>query len=157
MIKIASVDDIAGIFTVNKLCLPIYYSVNDWLYMINTTSKFLTYIYKDKNIIMGYLLAEISSDRYHILSIAVIPNFRKLGIGKELLEALKKINENKKKIISLNVHVENKIAINFYKKNNFIISKELVNYYLGTNFSKNKNAYHMILSNDSLEELLTKN
>ena len=80
---------------------------------------------------VGYLKARVTSDEIEIISILIDKKFRKVGIGKCLLNKLLNIAFKKKiKNIFLEVSVENKIATNLYKKFNFIKVGKRKNYYL---------------------------
>ena len=98
---------------------------------------FYTFISNQDNIFIlshpkpvGYLNARITRDGIEIISILIDKKFRKIGIGKSLLNQLL-IIALKKKIqnIFLEVSVENLIAINLYKRFNFIKVGKRKNYY----------------------------
>ena len=79
---------------------------------------------------VGYLKARVTRDEMEIISILIDKKFRKMGIGKSLLNkllnfALKKKIQN----IFLEVSVENIIAINLYEKFNFIKVGKRKDYY----------------------------
>ena len=79
---------------------------------------------------VGYLKARITLDEIEIISILIDKKFRKIGIGKSLLNKLLNIAFKKKiQNIFLEVSVENQIAINLYKKFNFIKVGKRKNYY----------------------------
>ena len=79
---------------------------------------------------VGYLKARVNGDEIEIISILIDKKFRKLGIGKSLLNKLLNIALKKKiQNIFLEVSVENMIAINLYKKFNFIKVGKRKNYY----------------------------
>ena len=79
---------------------------------------------------VGYLKARVTKDEIEIISIIIDKKFRKVGIGKNLLNKLLNI-ALKKKInnIFLEVSVKNQIAISLYKKFNFIKVGKRKNYY----------------------------
>ena len=79
---------------------------------------------------VGYLKARVTKDEIEIISILIDKKFRKIGIGKSLLNKLLNIALKKKiQTIFLEVSVENQIAINLYKKFNFIKVGKRKNYY----------------------------
>ena len=98
---------------------------------------FCTFISNQDNIFIlahskpvGYLKARIIRDEIEIISILIDKKFRKIGIGKSLLHKLLNIALKKKiQNIFLEVSVENLIAINLYKKFNFIKVGKRKNYY----------------------------
>ena len=99
--------------------------------------EFYTFISNQDNIFIlshpkpvGYLKARVNADEIEIISIVVDKKFRKIGIGKSLLNKLLNIALIKKiQNIFLEVSVENKIAINLYKKFNFIKVGKRKSYY----------------------------
>ena len=79
---------------------------------------------------VGYLKAKVTRDEIEIISILIDKKFRKAGIGKRLLYKLINIALKKKiQNVFLEVSVENQIAINLYKKFNFIKVGKRKNYY----------------------------
>ena len=90
--------------------------------LIKADNSFIyTYIIDDK--VCGYLMVLDSIDVYEILAIATIEEYRNKGIAQELLDKIKT------KDIFLEVRESNKVAINFYKKNNFKEISIRKNYY----------------------------
>ena len=81
------------------------------------------YVYLIDDKVCGYLMILDSIDVYEILAIATIEEYRNKGIAQELLDKIKT------KDIFLEVRESNKIAINFYKKNNFKEISIRKNYY----------------------------
>ena len=98
---------------------------------------FYTFISNQDNIFIlahskpvGYLKARVIRDEIEIISILIDKKFRKIGIGKNLMYKLLNIALKKKiQNIFLEVSVENLIAINLYKKFNFIKVGKRKNYY----------------------------
>ena len=79
---------------------------------------------------VGYIKARATRDEIEIISILIDKDFRKLGIGKSLLNKILSIALKKKiQNIFLEVSVENQIAINLYKKFNFIKVGKRKKYY----------------------------
>jgi ribosomal-protein-alanine N-acetyltransferase len=98
---------------------------------------FITFISNQENIFIlshpkpvGYLKARVTRDEIEIISILIDKEFRKTGIGKSLLNELLNIALKKKvQKIFLEVSVENIIAINLYKKFNFVKVGKRKHYY----------------------------
>jgi len=89
------------------------------------------FIVAEKNDILGYISASVENTACHILSIAVIPEYRRKGIGSMLLNYLIKIAKEKGlNSIILEVKENNMPAINLYKKFNFKQIGYRKNYYL---------------------------
>lgn len=111
---------------IGKKCLPIYYKYND-LFMLEI-KKHKVYKIEDNNNIVGFIVFKYyeNENRVHIMSIGVLEEFRRKSFGSLFIEFIK---ENYKSDITLYVQITNENAINFYKKNNFIIEKKITNYY----------------------------
>ena len=79
--------------------------------------------------VVGYIIAEIQGTQGLIVSLAVLPEYRKGGIGSTLMrEALERLCKKVKRI-HLQVSVENKTAIKFYRKFSFQETSIIKNYY----------------------------
>jgi len=95
-------------------------------------------IYTDKNVI-GIISYSIIYERGEINYIVTLPDYRKRGIGKQLLEyAVEDIKKNQCTSISLEVNTNNIEAINLYLKCGFKKQGIRPNYYQG------KDAYLMV-------------
>ena len=81
------------------------------------------YVYLIDDKVCGYLMILDSIDVYEILAIATIEEYRNKGIAQGLLDKIRIKN------IFLEVRESNKVAINFYKKNNFKEISIRKNYY----------------------------
>lgn len=84
-----------------------------------------TIVYKENNNLCGVLVYEKIYERIEIDYIVVFEEYRKKGIGSKL------VNYIKNNDISLEVNVNNKIAIDFYKKLGFEKTTIRKNYYNG--------------------------
>ena len=89
--------------------------------------------------LLGYIIFQVSDFEADIVYIATHPNYRKMGIGTALLNSkcfTWNISKSEFKIF-LEVSVTNKIAIEFYKKQDFKII------FLRKAYFKNTDAYLM--------------
>lgn len=85
---------------------------------------------KDGEKIIGYVLASSVLNECSLLKIIVDVEYRRRGIGSELLKYLDKIMiEKKVEKIFLEVRSSNLPAINLYKKNGYIQIHERLRYY----------------------------
>lgn len=83
-------------------------------------------------ILWSYIRKFAGEQRYHINYFSVKSSSRRKGIGKLLLEELKKIAKiNKIKILDLNVDLNNIKAKNFYQREGFLEEKILYKLNLG--------------------------
>ena len=88
------------------------------------------YVAVHKNLVVGYVLLAVVGDDLELHKIAVLPQFRKLGIGKNLLDmASKYMKKNHYKKLFLEVRETNKNAINLYNKFGFKVLSKRENYY----------------------------
>ena len=88
------------------------------------------FIAKEQKKIIGFSGIWLFHDEAHIAQIAVFPTKQRNKVGGLLLEACVELaRQSFFKKIYLEVHEDNHAAINFYKKNNFIIIKTKANYY----------------------------
>jgi len=143
IIRNAEKDDLIKVIEINRRCLPENYSYTFFEAILKDYPKsfFVAETYEGE--IVGYVmcrvervLSKISSFRLkksgHIISIAVIPEYRGLGIGKLLmLNALKSLKEEYGCEESfLEVRVSNKIAIKLYLDLGYKIVDVLKSYYI---------------------------
>ena len=121
---------------IGQKSLPIYYNIEEICYLnIHDDNSLMFKASIDKKII-GFLFCKFDKNinNIHINSIAIDEDFRENGYGTELINYIKKYNQN----ITLNVMQTNLIAINFYKKNGFKVKELRENYYENL---ENNNAY----------------
>ena len=130
-------DDVVNI---NRTCLPENYSEYFFLNLHRRFPKtFLVAILEQK--VVGYILCRIEmglselgklslTRKAHIVSLAVLPKFRKTGIASGLLEkalvAMREYNSNES---YLEVRVSNDPAINLYRKFGFEPRRTISHYY----------------------------
>lgn len=79
--------------------------------------------------ITGYIVYSISGGRGSIVSIAVLPDYRRRGIGQMLVDYAVEDLRKKVQYLELQVNVSNFAAIKFYKKNNFVLVETIAQYY----------------------------
>ena len=132
-IRKAGFTDIYNIYCCNKDVLPLYYSIEEYLFIMLAGSNNELLVAEIDNKLVGYLLAEYDKQYLHIMSFGIYPEYRRCGIGSKLINELVTIAKSKEEIyaISLNVHADNNGGINFYEKYGFQKKKRLINYYFG--------------------------
>ncbi len=89
------------------------------------------YVVDCKGVVVGYVIGfEERGGVGHVASIAVLPEYRGRGFGKALLGAIEKafVSRGLRESV-LEVSVENKVAINLYKKMGYVIEGRIKNYY----------------------------
>lgn len=143
-IRIAKTEDIDQIFEIGKATLPIYY-YHEALSSFIKSSNYLIIVSEHATNIVGFLIMKISKKNIHIMSLGITKKYRKKGIGSKMLEYLEQIAKHYSliKTVTLNVHIENTAAINFYLKHNFVKTKEMSNYYSAIPYNCSLNGYLM--------------
>lgn len=124
-------NDIEGIYNISRDSFTIPWSLNSIKSELsNPLANYIVARDMDLNIVVGFVGIWIISGEGDITNIAVHKNYRKIGIGKNLLEYLlshcMKLNCN---IINLEVRESNLIAQNLYKNLGFTINGIRKNYY----------------------------
>ena len=138
----ANLIDTLRIHEINKECLPIYYFASEFMLYIMSNKHILLKATFKKTKIVGYLLAQWNSDtNLHIMSIGVIPEYRRKNIGKFMIDTLIETGKQRKpyiKNVTLYIQVCNTGAIQFYIENMFKKKKLIEHYY-----NENDNAFLM--------------
>ena len=114
----ATYSDVKDIALLEKECFSDPWSENAINESMSASTLFFTA--KTINKTVGYIGLSVVADEAYITNIAVLKDYRNLGIGTLLL--LKAIDETKQKckFISLEVRVSNQKAINLYTKMRFL-------------------------------------
>lgn len=143
MFKLRKFDvaDLNRVMYINRICLPENYS--DYFF-IDLYRRFPeTFIVAEKDgQIVGYIMCRIELGfsnfglsrlikKGHIVSIAVLPEHQRQGIGYALItKAMDGMKLYKAKQCFLEVRVTNTPAINLYRKLGFQITKTIKSYYM---------------------------
>jgi len=141
LIRLPNISDLEDIVSINRISLPENYSVAHFVELINSWQDTSCVALLD-NKVVGYILMRIvgpgfftlnksQKSKGHIISVAVLPDARRKGIG---IKMMKFVMEKAKNIalvneITLEVRESNYEARNLYKKLNFIDEKVLKQYY----------------------------
>ncbi len=116
-LDIATTDDVSDIANIEKQCFSTPWSENAIRESMNAGTFF--YIARINNTACGYMgLSKIAGEGY-VTNVAVIPEFRRKGIGKKILEFAICDSKHELEFISLEVRVSNQGAISLYKNFNF--------------------------------------
>jgi ribosomal protein S18 acetylase RimI-like enzyme len=141
IIREAKLTDITNIYHCGCESLPISYNYFDIMIMI-LYKKYKIYVVYYLDEFIAYVVCNFNTnDNLHIMSIATYNKYRSKGFGTKLINYISKNTTCKS--ITLYVHKDNDKGIKFYKKNNFIIKKEIIGYYKGLFKDKSNNAYFM--------------
>jgi ribosomal-protein-alanine N-acetyltransferase len=132
--------DLDGVIKINRNCLPENYST---LFFMNLYKRFPeTFIVAELNKeIIGYIMCRIETGipsfkllgiarKGHVISIAVLHEHHRKGIGYQLILAATKAMQNyNAKECYLEVRESNSPAVELYKKLGFEIARTLKKYY----------------------------
>ncbi|MCD6528790.1 ribosomal protein S18-alanine N-acetyltransferase [Candidatus Bathyarchaeota archaeon] len=133
-------DDLSKVMYINTTCLPENYSP---YFFISIHERFpeTFLVAEDNEEIVGYIMCRIEigfsnlkrlelTRKGHIVSIAVLPEYRRKGIGSSLImDAMKKMADYNATECYLEVRVSNTPAISLYSKLGFTIVKTMRGYY----------------------------
>ena len=94
-IEIIKNNDLKEIEKIGEDSLPIYYEYN-YLFYILKMDNFLCYKLIFENKIIGFVIIEIldNNSRFHIMSFAILKEYRKKGFGKKIIDFVKKKKKN---------------------------------------------------------------
>jgi len=140
MLQKFRIGDLRRVIYINTLCLPENYS--EYFYVDlheKFPNTFIVAIIEED--IVGYIMCRMETGfselgkwnitkKGHVVSIAVLPEYRKRGIGTSLmLQAMKEMRNYGMKECYLEVRVSNQTAKNLYRKIGFKEVKTIQGYY----------------------------
>lgn len=148
-------EDLQSIMYINRTCLPENYTPEFFVYHFREFPDGFLVAEMD-NSIVGYIMTRVDrgfdyysshrafAEKGHVISLAVLPHVRRMGIGKSLLSrAVEAIKKRDVKEVYLEVRVSNTPAINLYQKLGFKIMRRVPRYY-----ADGEDAYVMSLQFD---------
>ena len=142
--------DLERVKYINHLCLPENYTDNFFVDLHRRFPETFIVAEEDKEVV-GYIMCRIETGlsiidfhglikKGHIVSVAVLPEYRRKGLGQALVnEAMENMKLYKAKQCYLEVRKSNMPAIDLYKNLGFKISRTIRGYY-----ADGEDAYLMI-------------
>jgi ribosomal-protein-alanine N-acetyltransferase len=132
--------DLEQVMHINRVCLPENYTTS---FFMNLYQRFPeTFIVAEENgDVVGYIMCRIETGipsfkllgitrKGHVISIAVLPEHQREGIGCALMrEAMEAMVNHKAKECYLEVRASNVPAVNLYRKIGFEIIRTIRGYY----------------------------
>jgi ribosomal-protein-alanine N-acetyltransferase len=132
--------DLEEVMNINRICLPENYAP---YFFVGLHEKFpATFVVAEvDNTVVGYIMCRIETSskgfgllglikKGHIVSIAVLPEYQRKGIGTALiLEAARNLSLYRAQECFLEVRVSNLTAVNMYKQLRFRILRRMRRYY----------------------------
>ena len=135
-----SPSDIDRVIYINRVCLPENYSTHFFMDLFKKFPETFIVAEEDGEAV-GYIMCRIESGlpslrsfelprKGHIISVAVLPQYRGRGIGYSLVQrALERMAHYRAKECYLEVRVSNTAAVNLYKKLDFKTTRTVRGYY----------------------------
>ncbi len=132
--------DLEAVIGINRVCLPENYAPYFFIDTFNTLPEAFI-VAESQGQVVGYVMCRLEhgfSDlrklrfarKAHIVSVAVMPDFRHQGIAYSLVEqALSALSAHHADECYLEVRTSNEPAINLYKKMGFDITRTIPRYY----------------------------
>jgi ribosomal-protein-alanine N-acetyltransferase len=125
-------DDFPALCEIDRLCFPpgIAYSAEDIAMSLLESGVFVV-VGEDDGHTAGFILARSErGGRAHIITIDVVEQYRRSGLGTLLLEeAHRRLQAAGARRVVLEVSVENAPAQAFYRKHGYEVSRRLKRYY----------------------------
>jgi len=132
--------DLDRVMHINRVCLPENYSTFFFMDLYQRFSE--TFIVAEENgEVVGYIMCRIETGipsfkllgitrKGHVISIAVLPEHQREGIGHALMrEAMQAMVNYKAKECCLEVRASNVPAVNLYRKMGFEVARTMGGYY----------------------------
>jgi ribosomal-protein-alanine N-acetyltransferase len=133
-------DDLNKVIEINRVCLPENYSPYFFMEIYERFPATFVVAELDSDLV-GYIMCRIEtgfssmgilsiSKKGHVVSVAVLPQYQRKGVGMALMnEAMKNMRLYKAKECFLEVRVSNISAIAMYKKLGFQVARTAEGYY----------------------------
>lgn len=132
--------DLEHVMGINKQCLPENYSSLFFMDLYERFPKAFVVAEENREVV-GYAMCRIETPfpggglfriakRGHVISIAVLPNYRRRGVGFALMkEAMKAMVEYDAKKCVLEVRASNTAGVGLYRKMGFRVKRTIRGYY----------------------------
>ncbi|MDK2833278.1 MAG: [ribosomal protein S18]-alanine N-acetyltransferase [Methanolobus sp.] len=131
MIRRAILADIPQMVQVENLCFLVPWP--DFLFKAHLNNPGFV-VYEKEGLILGYAMVGDSRGKAHLQNIAVHPDFRRQGIGTELLEwCIDLVRLYGYREMVLEVREKNTGSQAFYSNNGFKVSGTVAGYYMDDN------------------------
>lgn len=135
-----TMDDLASVTKINQICLPENYTD---IFFVDLYRRYpeAFIVAEEKGQVVGYIMCRIEVGlsnlgfsgilkKGHVVSVAVLPDYRRKGMGKALmLQAMEGMKQYSAKQCYLEVRVTNQEAITLYKQLGLEITRTIHGYY----------------------------
>ena len=128
----ATPNDLDGIYYVEKQCFNIPWSKLSIKIDLCENSSAVYLVAVINNRIVGFCGTHVILNEGHIMNVAVMPKYRRLGIGKTLVEKMFSMTKPRVDAYTLEVRVSNIAAIAMYEELGFVAAGTRPSYYSDT-------------------------
>jgi ribosomal-protein-alanine N-acetyltransferase len=130
VIRRAGLSDVATIYRIERKCFGRRsFSKSHIIWLLKNPSA-VTYIYYHGEQAVAAIMLKEEGEAARVVSIGVVPDHRRRGIGKELMALAEREMRGKGvRVMKLEVSVSNEGAIAFYKRLGYVYDGVLKGYY----------------------------
>jgi len=128
MLRRCKKEDLDQVLQIERICFKHPYDYLTFLYFLMREPDGF-YVAEENGRIIGYVISSVRGSKGTIISIAVIPEFRRKGIGSKLMRESLNFLSKRVNHVELQVKTNNIEAISFYKKLGFEEIGLVPNYY----------------------------
>lgn len=125
--------DFEALWRIDQACFDpqLAYSRPELAFYMRRPGSF-TLVAEGEGRILGFMVAETRRQTGHIITIDVIEEARRTGLGSALLQAAEEqLLRAGASVVALETPVNNEGAIRFYKQHGYFVEKTLAGYYSG--------------------------
>ncbi|HOP08835.1 MAG TPA: ribosomal protein S18-alanine N-acetyltransferase [Candidatus Methanofastidiosa archaeon] len=129
MVREINAGDVMNVLKIEYECFKFPYPPNMINYLYANFQD--TFLVAEVDKVAGYVIGIPYNDEGHVISLAVLEEYRNLGIGRGLMDRLMDILKREKFVTSIRLEVRegNSRAISFYKRMDFKICEKVEAYY----------------------------
>jgi ribosomal-protein-alanine N-acetyltransferase len=139
-LRIFNPSDLDAVVNINRICLPENYAPYFFLDTYHTLPEAFV-VAESQAQVVGYIMCRIEhgfsdmkklhfAKKGHIISVAVMPEFRRIGVGYSLVQRiLSALTSMQADECYLEVRVSNNAAIELYRRIGFDIARSIPRYY----------------------------
>ncbi|CAB1119592.1 unnamed protein product [Ectocarpus sp. 8 AP-2014] len=130
-------DDLLKFNNVNLDVLTETYNMPFYLQYLTTWPEYFLIKESPDGTPMGYIMGKAEGQKElwhgHVTAVTVAPEYRRLGVAKQLMDSLETVSENVYNafFVDLFVRVSNTLAINMYNAFGYSVYRRVLGYYSG--------------------------
>jgi ribosomal protein S18 acetylase RimI-like enzyme len=126
--------DFETLWQIDQVCFDaqMAYSRREMAFYMARPGAFTLIAEGERNATLGFIVAETQRRSGHIITIDVVAEARRLGVGSALLKAAEEqLLEAGARVVALETAVNNEAAIRFYREKGYFVEKTVRGYYSG--------------------------